>query len=327
MAKILLTLTLILAGLITGYLLQQWLRQNYRQRQHLLLPNIRKSLQRLSMLGILPISFIGALWIIPFDDLRVAVLPFLGAGVILLGGLFGLLAAKILGRQGSQRSVLFCCGCFTNIGSLGGLTSFIFFGEQGFALLVLYRMFEELIYYGFGFPVARFLGSQEQNPPMSGQLLELARDPFFLVAILSFTAGLGLNLAGVERPLFYETLNSYFVPTGIFLLLVSIGLGLRFSKVRNYLVDGLAVAVIKFIALPCCAGIAAYLLGLHEIENGLPLQIVLLAASMPVAFNALVAASLYDLDLDLANGCWLLTTASLIVILPWLYFLFSWLPT
>jgi predicted permease len=42
-----------------------------------------------------------------------------------------------------------------------------------------------------------------------------------------------------------------------------------------------------------------------------------------VAFNALVAASIYDLDLDMANSCWLVTTLALIAVLPWLYFLLS----
>ena len=39
----------------------------------------------------------------------------------------------------------------------------------------------------------------------------------------------------------------------------------------------------------------------------------LIAASMPVAFTALVAASVYELDLDLANACWLTTTGALLV--------------
>jgi len=44
---------------------------------------------------------------------------------------------------------------------------------------------------------------------------------------------------------------------------------------------------------------------------------------MPVAFTALVAASIYDLDLDLANSCWLITTGSLVVVLPWISYLLT----
>jgi len=44
---------------------------------------------------------------------------------------------------------------------------------------------------------------------------------------------------------------------------------------------------------------------------------------MPVAFNALIPPSIYDLDLDLANSCWFFTTALLIIILPLLLILLT----
>ncbi len=37
---------------------------------------------------------------------------------------------------------------------------------------------------------------------------------------------------------------------------------------------------------------------------------------MPVAMTALVPPSLFNLDLDLANACWVFSTAGLIVVLP-----------
>jgi len=39
-----------------------------------------------------------------------------------------------------------------------------------------------------------------------------------------------------------------------------------------------------------------------------------------VAFNALIPPSIYDLDLDLANSCWFVTTALLAIVLPALLF-------
>jgi predicted permease len=322
MQKIILSLLLIVSGLICGYLVQRRIRKNVA-RHDLLLPRLRKALQRVSMLGIMPISFVGALWIIPFGDMRIALLPVLGSSVLLLGGILGLIAASFLKKRGQQKSVLFCCGFFSNVGSFGGLTSFVFFGEKGFALLALYKVFEEILYFGIGFPIARYYGSAANDLQIKKRLQELFKDPFFLTASSSFLLGLCLNLSGVIRPDFFETLNSFFVPIGIFLILVSVGLGMRFSNVRTHLPEGLTIACIKFLILPLVAGCAAYLLGLHEMQDGLPLKIVIIGASMPVAFNALVAASVYDLDLDLANSCWLITTCGLLLVLPWLYFLFS----
>jgi hypothetical protein len=44
---------------------------------------------------------------------------------------------------------------------------------------------------------------------------------------------------------------------------------------------------------------------------------------MPVAFNALIPPSIYDLDLDLANSCWFFTTSLLVVVLPLLFLIVS----
>lgn len=322
MQKLVFTLLLILAGLVCGYLLQLYIRHNVRHHATLL-PRLRKSLQRVSMLGIIPLAFVGVVWIIPFNDLRIVLLPVVGVGLLLLGGVLGLVASSWLGHSGSQKSVLFCSGFFTNIGSFGGLISFVFFGERGFALLSLYKVFEEALYYSVGFPLARYFSAEKSEGFTERRFLSLLTDPFFVMAIGSFLLGLILNLTEVQRPPAYELFNSIFVPLGIFLILVSVGLGMRFSSVKEHIPEGLAISAIKFIIMPVVGGTAAYLLGFYDIMDGLPLKIVLIATSMPVAFNALLAASIYDLDLDLANSCWIITTGCLLFVLPALYGVFT----
>ena len=68
--------------------------------------------------------------------------------------------------------------------------------------------------------------------------------------------------------------------------------------------------------MPLIISATAFLFGFGEIEEGLPLKIVIILSSMPVAFTAIIPPSIYDLDLDLANSCWLVTTLSLALILP-----------
>lgn len=324
MQKILFSLTLIISGLICGYLLQIFIRKRSPDPQRSL-PQLRKNIQYVSMLGIMPIAFIGVIWIIRFDDLRIILMPVLGPVVLLFGGALGLMTARVFNKQGSQKSVLFCCGFFSNLGSVGGLISFIFFGEQGFALLALYRIFEEILYYSIGFPLARYFKTDGEQLNISRRIMDIGRDPFFLVATSSFLLGFVLNLLGIPRPPQYELLNSFFVPIGTFMILVSVGLGMRFSSVRECLPESLSIALIKHLAMPAFAGILAYGLGFHQIDNGLPMKIVLLSASMPIAFNALVVSSIYDLDLDLANACWLVSTAALIFVIPSLYLCFKFI--
>ncbi len=84
--------------------------------------------------------------------------------------------------------------------------------------------------------------------------------------------------------------------------------------------QSVTISAIKFVIIPIVTCSAAYFAGFGQILDGLPLKVVCIVSSMPVGFNALVAASIYDLDLDLANSCWLVSTSLLLVIVPWLYF-------
>ena len=324
MQKILFTLTLITAGLMFGYLGQIYLYKKYsQQKAQQILPRLRKLLQHISMVGIMPIAFVGVIWIISFENLKIVTLPLLGSALLLTGGGLGLLQARMMNKTGGQKSVLFCCGFFSNLGSVGGLISFVFLGEHGFAMLAFYRLFEEILYYSIGFPLAKYFKNDTNSMRIMDRLTDVIKDPFFIAATGSFILGLALNLSGIERPPFYETLNSYFVPVGIFLILLSIGLGMRFSSLRNNLKAGLVMAAIKHLCLPVIGAFAAWMFGFHLIENGLPFKIVLICSSMPIAFNGLIVASVYDLDLDLANTCWLISTLALIPVIPALYLLFN----
>jgi predicted permease len=321
MVNILSSLLLILSGLALGYFLKI-LQLTEAVHLPLKIVDLRKILQKIALLFLMPVSFLGAVWVVSFGDLRVVWLPVVGVTALLSGGVLGLLFSRILGLAGEQRGVMYCCGSFTNIGAIGGLICFLFLGEEGFALVALYKMFEEISYYTIGFPIARFYSSGQAS---QGSLLQrfstVLRDPFVITAFSAFCIGLLLNLSGVERPHFYEKVIAFSVPAGTFILIFSIGLGMRFSSVTSHLRECAAVSTIKFILIPTIACSLAYLLNLHEVAGGLPFQVVMILSSMPVAFNALVAASIFDLDLDLANSLWLVSTGLLVVVLPWLFFI------
>ena len=201
------------------------------------------------------------------------------------------------------------------------MVCFVFLGEKGFAFVPIYKLFEELSYYSIGFPIAKYYSSNSSAERISDRIKSLARDPFILVAVSSIITGGLLNLSGVHRPGFYKGVISLFVPLGTILLLTSIGLALRFRKVRDYLKECVSVSVIKFLLVPILVTSVAYMLGFGNIDGGLPLKVVIILSCMPVAFNALIPPSIYDLDLDLANSCWFFTTALLIFVLPGLLFI------
>jgi predicted permease len=323
MGKLFFSLGIIASGLTLGYLIQLTDR-NGSFTLPFSIDVLRKTLQKIGLLFFMPISFLAAVWAVSFGDMRVAFLPLVGIFALTVGGLLGLLLAKFLKQPAKQTGVFFCCGSFTNIGAIGGLVCFMFLGEAGFALLALYKMFEEIVYYTIGFPIARFYsGDNAGKRTVWGRISGVLTDPFVMAALSAFSIGLTLNLLHVSRPAFLETVTAVSIPFGTFILIVSIGLGMRFSKVGKYLPVSAGICVIKFVLVPAFACSLAYLLNLHLVADGLPFKVVLVLSSMPVAFNALVATSIYDLDLDMANSCWLISTGALVVIMPCLYFILS----
>lgn len=282
---------------------------------------LRLLLQKIGLLVFMPVSFMGAVWVVSLDDGRVMLLPLVGILVLFSGGLFGLVAAQMLGMTGKQKGVMYCSGAFTNIGAIGGLVCFMFLGEKGFALVALYKMFEEMSYYIVGFPFARYLGGKEKEGSGTIEsIIRVMKDPFVATIFCAFCIGMTLNLMSVQRPAYIAFITAFSVPVGTFILIFSIGLGMRFTQLKRYYKPTMAVSLIKFICTPMVGCSLAYVFGLHQVDNGLPFKVVAILSSMPVAFNTLVAASIFDLDLDLANSNWLVTTSLLTLVLPFLYF-------
>jgi predicted permease len=316
MSKFVYSLSIIAFGLMLGYLVQI-LSGRGLIRLPMPVDELRKLLQRIALLIINPVTILGAVWVVKIGSIRLVALPLIGVSALVAGGLLALVAARMLKLPAGKTGSLFSCGSFTNIGSVGAWVCFVFLGEPGFALVPVYKLFEELSYYGIGFPIAKYYsdaGSVEDGAGVRVALL--IRDPFVLTSLASMAIGSLLNVSGLERPEPYGALNSVLVPLGTVLLLTSIGLAMQFRRVKHYLKESAVVAGIKFALVPILASSAAYAMGFGDIEDGLPLKVVMILSSMPVAFNALIPPSIYDLDLDLANSCWFVTTALLAITLP-----------
>jgi predicted permease len=320
MSKFIYAFSVILFGLFLGYVIQILVK-----RELITLPihidGLRKLLQRIALLFVNPIAIVGAIWVVSLKNATLVALPIVGLFALLAGGGIALGVARLFKLSPQKTGSIYVCAAFTNIGAIGALVCFVFLGEKGFALVPIYKLFEELSYYAIGFPIAKYYGSSTREERISGQLINLILDPFILVALSSIIIGGLLNLSGVNRPEFYKTIIAVFVPLLSILLLTSIGLALKFRRIHGYFKECVSLSMIKFIVIPILATSAAYLIGFGKIDDGLPLKVVMILSSMPVAFIALIPASIYDLDLDLANSCWFFTTALLIFVLPCLLFI------
>lgn len=315
-ANLIISLSIIFFGLIIGYIIQQ-LEFRMIIRLPISIENLRKLLQKTALLFFLPITTVGTLWIIKMDNIKIVALPFLGVFALFTGGILGLVAAKLLKLNRKDTGSMFTCGSFANIGSIGGLVCYLFLGEEGFALVSFYAIFVQITYYVIGFPIAKSFSSDiTTNGNLVSHLKKVFSDIFVVIALIYITIGIFFNLSGIIRPVFYQAINAVFIPIQTVLMLVSIGLAMKFGRVRNFTRECVVVSFIKFTLVPLIISSVAFLLGYGEIEEGLPLKVVIILSSMPVAFTALIPVSIYNLNLDMANSCWLVTTFSLILILP-----------
>ncbi|MGD1822093.1 MAG: AEC family transporter [Pleomorphochaeta sp.] len=315
MSKLLFSLSIIAIGLIIGYLIQRLASSNIIKVDKTLKKQ-RKILQSIALLLLNPIATIGAIWDFSFDNSSIILLPFVGFFTVLCGGFIALLTSRILKLEKKQAGAFFSCGGMTNIGAIGALIVYIFLGEKAFALVPIYKIFEPLIYYSLWFPIAKTHSTLASDKSTKNNFSKVFLDPFILVTLFSIILGFVLNFLHIPRPEIYSIINSIIIPLMSILLLTSIGMAMKFSRIKDYIKPSIFISIIKFLIVPFLATTLAYILGFNNIDNGLPIKVVLILSSMPVGFIALVPPSIYDLDIDLANAGWMVTTSLLIIVIP-----------
>jgi hypothetical protein len=245
-------------------------------------------------------------------------MPFLCLFALLFGGGAAYVLARSLKLSRLQTGSLVVGGWFTNIGSIGALVVFILLGEEAFALVPVYKLFEEFSYYAFGFPMARSFAAEPGATTVTTRerFQRIVRDPFVLITTGSIITGFILNASGATRPDLYGLVNSVLIPVASTLLLVSIGMTMNVTSVRRNIVPNIGIVGIKHLLVPAFTTVLAALIGFGSIAGGMPLRVALVLSAMPAGFVSIVVTTLYDLDVDLANSNWLLSNAALVVVVP-----------
>ena len=320
MDKLIFTLVLVVLGVCCGYLFQQLAVRDLIQVGSDLTP-LKKRIQKIVFLGLNPVAIVGATWVARLEDINLIALPFLCITALAFGGVIAYGLSRLFRMNRKQTGAYVGCGTFTNIGALGALFCYMFLGEPGFALVPIYKLLEEFTYFAYVFPLAKsFSIDRTEKESLLHKLKVVFTDPLVDISIASIALGLVLNMSGLHRPEFFADLNAFLIPAIVFLLLFTIGLGMRFSSVGKDLAPALAITAMKFTVVPVVITGLGYLVGLHEIDNGLPLKVVYILSAGPVGFISVIPPTLYDLDADLANTCWLICNGLLIIQVPIILF-------
>lgn len=313
-----LTLAIIFASLAVGYILRQLHLAGKWKISAESFAGLRKNLQRAAIFFLMPASAMLSLWGLPQPNASLLILPIVGTFSYVAGGWLALKAGRMQKMTNPQLGSYYGCGAFTNLGAVGGLVCLMFLGENTIALVALYRLFEEIYFFGVAFPVARSFGAGEGK--VSLNLKHFKPHPGIAIIVAALSCGIILNLTAVARPAILTPVASIFMITGTIFLLMGIGMNLRLATATKYLKPAIAMCAIKFICLPFIVTGLAMCLGGAALENGLVIRTILILSSMPVAMYALVPPTLFDLDVDLANTCWIVTTLGLLAVVPTLMF-------
>lgn len=312
-----LSIAIIFFSIAAGWLCKQAIHAGFFHIPEESLELWRKRAQTVAIFFLLPLAAMLSLWALPKPDAELLLLPFLGVLTYTAGGALALVFSRLLALSRRQTGAYYCCGAFNNIGAIGGLVCLIFLGENTIALTALFRLLEEIYYFGLSFPIARYFATDKfQREKSTGNNYKLM---LFLI-VCALGTGILLNIQHVPRPPIFGYLASFFMLSATIIFLFTIGLSLRIRSVSSYLIPALGICLIKFCLLPPIIIAAAYCCGLASFDNGLAIKVCAVLSAMPVAMTALAPATIFNLDLDLANSCWLVSTFSLLAVLPILFY-------
>jgi len=309
MKGIIYSFTVIFGALFFGYFLQK--AKLISRTKEISTAVVRNTFRFIS-----PVILCLSLWKLDLKNLSIWTLPLVGISITTILLFIGRHVASLHKLTPKQTGSFITSSMFSNIGyTMGGFICFVLFGEAGLALAILYTLYYTPYLYTIGFYVAEYYG-HEKKTNIKKSIKGMFTEDIRLFPTLGFLCGIFLNLAKISRPEFFGYALKILVPVATFGYFSSIGLTFSFSTVKRFKSACLSMSVIKFIISPAIGLGMAYLMGYHKILDALPMKIVLIESCMPVALSALLLTVFFDIDRDLSNACWLVTTFMMLLIIP-----------
>ena len=317
MGQLFFVLAVSIGSIAVGYALQLLLTA-FRLADSRGLGALSRFLKLASFFFMNPVAILSTFWGLSLPAPSVLAFPLLGVFSVLLGAAAALAAIRFYKVPDEQAASVFTCGVFSNVVTFGGLIAYTMFAESGYGLAQLFTVLMSPAYYMIGYPVSSNIARGEEHVlRLSSE--NLKENPYLAIPLLGIAAGVALRFAGPPRPEVMGPIVAVLVPCVAGTLGLAIGLTLQFSRIRGYRREILMVLAIRHLVVPLVMIPLAWALGFGGVAGGLALKVIIVMSVMPVAFNALVPPAIYGFDLDLANSAWLVSTSTLVVVLPVLF--------
>ncbi len=269
-----------------------------------------------SFVVLFPLLAIFSFWVLTVDW-KLAWLPVFGVLLHIVPGVFSLGFSRRQCFNRADCGSFILAGMLSNLLTLGGISVFLLYGEQGFAYVQLTVLFQNVILFLFCFPLARYYALDSSAGTVSWAAVLFSRNQ---LTVVGMAVGLLLQYSGLPRPDFCRDLANGLLHLSAWMTLLPVGHSLDFTEIRQHWVAAAVIAVIKFVLTPLCIyGVASLV-----IHDPLMLHSLLILAAAPTAINAVLVVRLHDLNIHLVMAAFVFTTTVyLLLVYPCLYWLLS----
>lgn len=296
--------------IITGFYLGLVFQRHFIK----LAPKLSLIATKIALMSLIPFSVFISLWQLEQMRLELFYLPLIGLSVLLSGALVGKVVSAKHSLTDKQSAALVPVASMYNLGALGNLIVFTMYGEDAVAVLALFKLLEELFYFGGVFPYAK---SKSQDAGMRAtKNKQVWKDPIFLIALTAVSSGLILNVVGIERPGFLYSFSHWMIPLGTFLLVFSVGLTFNLRGGKTWRNLAIMTVLARNVAAVTVVAVLLTVFGLWQADNQLVASVCLILAVMPTAFMSTLPSVLYDLDSDVANTGWIASYGVSAAVIP-----------
>ena len=276
---------------------------------------VSKRIVRINIIIIDPLIVLWSIWGLAFTG-HLAFLPAAGIMLALLGFLCGKAFLPLLHLEQPSRKTYLITSSLANHGfTMGGFICYLLAGEKGLGMAAIFVSYFLPFVFLLVFPYA---GSTEREKIYTlsffkKQFINIQNMPLYAVLIAVI-----LHLFDIKRPE-----NVYFpldalIFTSVILYYLTLGISFDIKHVRSIKAGQFTIGAIKFIIVPLITGI---ILSIITIDADVE-KIILIQSFMPAAIYSVVTSILFDLDIEMASGIFVVNTIVFIIAVLPLLFLF-----
>jgi predicted permease len=257
-----------------------------------------------SLYGCQTVVIVSALWIARIQA-EARILPLLALSGWLFTSLLAWLVSRKLSDEAPKRGAFIVSMGMSNNGfTLLGFIALALFGEPGLAQATYAQLFYTSFFLLFCFPIARIFGRRGERGSLRALLRDNAVDPRVWGPLLAIGCGLALNGGHVARPALVSQLARILIFLGTIASSCAIGLLFSGFHLRRYWRENLISLIYRCTIYPVFYWGLSRWVGLGSLDT----TILVLYGLAPSALLANLLAVFFELDTDLTNSMFLVST-------------------